>query len=116
VEWTPTSPTCRIRRPGAEIRAEIRVFVAAVAAHYGQRPILYTAPDIYHDAELWRVQGVDFWLRSVAAPVSARYPGRNWTFWQYSGTGSVQGIPGKVDLNVFAGTGQAWAAFAGGGR
>ncbi|MEI6097812.1 MAG: GH25 family lysozyme [Alphaproteobacteria bacterium] len=116
LEWTPTSPTCRIRRPPEVIRAEVQVFVNVVAGHYGRRPILYTAPDFYDDNELWRLSGVDFWLRSVAAPVSQRYPGRPWMFWQYSGTGLVQGIPGKVDLNVFGGSAQDWVAFAGGRR
>lgn len=111
MEWTPTSPTCRIRRPAAEIRAEAQVFLSAIARHYGRRPILYTAPDFYDDNQLWRLSGVDFWLRSVAAPVGQRYPGRPWRFWQYSGTGQVQGLPGKVDLNVFAGSAQDWAAF-----
>jgi len=92
------------------------VFVRALTAHYGRRPIIYTAPDFYDDNELWRVPGVDFWLRSVAAPVGERYPGQPWTFWQYSSTGLVQGIPGRVDLNVFAGNAQAWAGFASGRR
>ena len=112
MEWTPTSPTCRIRHPPQLIRAEAQVFLAAVARHYGQRPILYTTPDFYDDNEMWRLTGVDFWLRSVAAPVSQRYPGRLWTFWQYSGTGLVPGIAGKVDLDTFAGTAQAWASCA----
>jgi lysozyme len=108
MEWTPTSPTCRVRNAPEHVRAEARVFLAAISRHYGQRPILYTAPDFYDDNELWRLSGVDFWLRSVAAPVGQRYPGRAWTFWQYSGTGLVQGIPGKVDLNAFGGTRQDW--------
>ena len=116
MEWTPTSPTCRIRRAPEVIRAEARVFLNAVGQHYGKRPIVYTAPDFYDDNELWRLTGVDFWLRSVAVPVSQRYPGRVWTFWQYSGTGLVPGIAGKVDLNVFGGTAQDWANFAGGRR
>lgn len=111
MEWTPTSPTCRVRNAPEHIRAEAQVFLTAIARHYGKRPILYTAPDFYDDNELWRLQGVDFWLRSVAAPVGVRYPGRPWTFWQYSGTGLVPGFVGKVDLNAFYGSRQAWAAW-----
>ena len=114
LEWTPTSPTCRTRQPPEAIRAEARVFLNMVGAHYGKRPILYATPDFFHDNDLGRLQGVTFWLRSVAAPVGEMYPGQGWTFWQYSGTGQVQGIGGKVDLNAFAGSRGDWAALVGG--
>ena len=111
MEWTPTSPTCRIRPVPAVVRAEARVFLNAVRRHYGQQPILYVTPDFYDDNDMGRLSGVTFWLRSVAAPVRARYPGQAWTFWQYSGTGSVPGIAGDVDLNLFNGSAQHWAAW-----
>lgn len=111
MEWTPTSPTCRIRNSPEYIRSEAQIFIAALQSHYGQRPILYTAIDFFQDNELWRVQGADFWLRSVAAHPSDLYAGQKWTFWQYSGTGQVPGIAGKVDLNAFAGTARDWDAW-----
>ena len=111
LEWTPTSLTCRTRPAPEVVRAEARVFLDTVARHYGQRPILYSTPDFFHDNDLGRLRGVTFWLRSVAAPVASVYPGQDWTFWQYSGTGSVPGIAGRVDLNAFAGSAQAWAAW-----
>jgi len=113
MEWTPTSPTCRIRPPPATVRAEAQVFLNAVRRHYGQQPILYVTPDFYDDNDMGRLTGVTFWLRSVAAPVRDRYPGQDWTFWQYSGTGSVPGIAGDVDLNVFNGSAQQWAVWVG---
>ena len=111
VEWTPTSPTCRIRRDPAVIRAEMRIFLAALTRHYGQRPIVYATLDFFHDNDLGQIGGADFWLRSVAAPMDKAYPGQTWTFWQYSSTGRVPGIAGKVDLNAFAGSRAEWAAW-----
>jgi lysozyme len=108
MEWTPTSPTCTIRRDGETIRAEARVFIAAVTAHYGQRPILYTSVDFFEDNEMWRVAGAEFWLRSVAAHPRDVYDGQHWSFWQYTSTGKVPGIAGRVDINVFAGSQAAW--------
>jgi lysozyme len=108
MEWTPTSPTCRIRRDGAVIRAEAKVFLDAAARHYGQRPILYTTVDFFEDNEMWRLTGTEFWLRSTAAHPRDAYDGQTWTFWQYTGTGRVPGIAGKVDINVFAGSREAW--------
>jgi len=109
IEWTPTSPTCRIRRDAATIRSEAAIFVRALTQHYGQRPVLYTTLDFYHDNDLGRVGGADFWLRSVAAPMHEAYPGQLWSFWQYTSTGLVPGITGPVDLNAFAGSVQDWA-------
>ena len=111
MEWTPFSPTCRIRPPVDQVRAEAKVFLDALERHYGQRPIIYVTPDFFEDTELWRVGPYDFWLRSVAGHPQDVYAGRHWTFWQYSGTGLVPGIAGKTDLNVFAGSRADWSAW-----
>lgn len=109
LEWTPTSPTCRIRRDGAVIRAEAEVFLDILTRHYGRRPLIYTTVDFYEDTELWRLQGVEFWLRAVADHPHQVYGGRDWSFWQYTSTGVVPGVAGGVDINVFAGSKAAWA-------
>lgn len=111
MEWTPFSPTCTVRRPAAEIRADARRIIDMFAEHYGTRPILYTTVDFFRDNEMWRLPGVDFWLRSVTAHPDERYPGRDWTFWQYSGTASIPGIAGKVDANAFGGSAADWQAW-----
>ncbi len=108
MEWTPTSPTCTLRREAATIRAEAGVFIAAVTAHYGRRPILYTSVDFFEDNEMWRVAGAEFWLRSVAAHPRDVYDSQRWSFWQYTSTGQVPGIVGRVDINVFAGSRAGW--------
>ena len=109
MEWTPTSPTCTIRRNPDVIRADARRLIQLLTAHYGTRPILYTTVDFFEDNALGQLGGVDFWLRSVAAHPADRYAGQHWTFWQYSATGLVPGIKGRVDLNTFAGSRGAWA-------
>jgi len=111
MEWTPTSPTCTIRRDGATIRAEAKIFMDIVERHYGQRPLIYTTVDFFEDTELWRLGGVEFWLRSVAAHPKDVYDGQHWSFWQYTSTGGVPGIAGKVDINVFAGSKAAWSGW-----
>lgn len=111
LEWTPFSPTCTIRRSGAVIRSEARIFLQAIEAHYGKRPVIYTSVDFYRDTQLWRVGPYDFWLRSVAAHPDELYGGRPWTFWQYSATGAVPGVPGEVDLNAFNGSASQWQAW-----
>lgn len=114
MEWTPTSPTCTIRRDGAKIREEARIFLDIVERHYGQRPLIYSTVDFYKDTELWRLSGVEFWLRAVADHPGQVYAGSPWSFWQYTSTGVVPGIEGKVDINVFAGSKAAWADWVAG--
>jgi lysozyme len=108
VEWNHLSPTCRLRPPADEVQREMRIFLEALERHYGKRPIIYTTIDFYRDNRLHEFRGYDWWLRSVAAHPTARYPGERYLFWQYTGTGDVPGIRGKADINVFNGTVADW--------
>ena len=111
MEWNPFSPTCTRRPPAAQVQAEARTFIAMLERHYGKRPVIYTTPDFYEQTGIGAVDAT-FWLRAVADHPSAIYPGQSWSFWQYTGTGVVPGIPGGVDINAFRGSPAEWARFA----
>ncbi|OIQ30218.1 MAG: glycoside hydrolase [Alphaproteobacteria bacterium MedPE-SWcel] len=113
IEWNHASPTCKRRPSGAQARREAERFLRLIKAHYGRRPVLYTTVDFYRDTGIGQLKGVDFWLRSVAGHPEQVYPGAQWRFWQYTGTGSVPGVEGDVDLNVFAGTADSWLQWLG---
>ncbi|WP_425043170.1 GH25 family lysozyme [Primorskyibacter sp. S87] len=113
MEWTPYSRTCRIRPEGAKVRAEADKFLDMLEAHYGKRPILYTTVDFFRDTGIDRLRGTEFWLRSVAGHPRKTYPGAFWTFWQYTGTGLVPGVDGKVDINVFRSSPEVWLRWSG---
>ena len=104
LEWTHKSRTCPYRPDPATVRSEAGGFLQALQVHYRKRPVIYTTVDFYRDNELWRLDGYPFWLRSVAGHPSEVYPGQRWPFWQYTGTGVVDGIDGPTDLNVFSGS------------
>ena len=116
MEWTPRSPTCPKKRPADTVRADAHIFLNAISTHYGKRPVLYTTPDFYTENQLWKLSGVDFWLRSVAAHPSDSFPDQHWLLWQYSGTGLVPGIRGQTDLDVFAGGPADYALWLSGQR
>jgi lysozyme len=99
---------CKRRLSRAKVLEKMQVFMDKLERHYGQRPIIYTAPDFYADNLKGAFLDYPFWLRSVAAHPSKRYPGRKWVFWQYSGSGLSQGVSGRIDLNVFHGTEAQW--------
>lgn len=107
VEWNGES-SCKKRPSAAKVREKMQVFMDKLERHYGQRPIIYTAPDFYADNLKGAFLDYPFWLRSVAAHPSKRYPGRKWIFWQYSGSGLSHGVDEKIDLNVFHGSERDW--------
>ena len=52
----------------------------------------------YYDYDLGRLAGLDFWVGSPGQTPDFYYE-HSW--WQYSYTGSVPGIQGDVDLNLY---------------
>ncbi|MEP9399087.1 GH25 family lysozyme [Mesorhizobium sp. KR2-14] len=107
VEYNGES-SCKRRLSPETIREKMQVFMDKLERHYGQRPIIYTAPDFYRDNLQGAFPDYPFWLRAVAEHPSKVYPGRKWVFWQYSGSGLSQGVDGKIDLNVFHGSEDDW--------
>lgn len=81
-----------------KLRAEVQAWLNTVEAHYGKRPIIYSGHRFFNDY-LWAFTHYPQWL--------ARYgqlqPGKGWAFWQFTQTGKVSGIAGRVDINVFEG-------------
>lgn len=111
MEWNPFSPTCQRRPDGATVRAEMRLWMSIVQAHYGQRPIIYTTPRFYSENGLSVFKKHEFWLRTTAKSPREAYPGQPWRFWQYTATGTLPGTPGDIDINAFNGTADEWQAW-----
>lgn len=107
VEWNHDS-SCRQRVSRKRVLEKMQVFMDKLERYYGQRPIIYTAPDFYKDNLRGEFLDYPFWLRSVAQHPSKVYSGRKWLFWQYSGSGLSHGVEGKIDLNVFNGSEDQW--------
>ncbi len=112
--------------PPAQVAQAVGEWLALVEAGTGKKPLIYT--------------GKYFWQDNVASPDYAGYPlwhaqypnacqppaspppacgcaniADQWSemfMWQYSSSGSVPGIVGNVDLNVFNGTYAELVAFA----
>jgi lysozyme len=108
MEWNPQSPTCKLRPDAATVQSEMKTWLTMVERHYGKKPIIYTSIDFFEDNKLSTFRGYPYWLRSVAGHPDDRYDGHPFTFWQYTGTGKVPGVPGNADVNVFNGSHAAW--------
>ncbi len=81
--------------------------------HYGFRPIIYATHETYDLYLKDAADPYDIWIRNVIF-----YPylsdRRDWTFWQYSNRGKLDGYKGVetfIDLNVFYGTAEEFAAY-----
>jgi len=112
VEATPESKTCHRHLERDAAIADMKVMLTEMERHFGKRPVIYTSVDFY-EAILSDGAFSDYpmWVRSTKHHPSVRYGTRAWRFWQYQADGSVPGIEGHVDRNVFYGTPTQWQAF-----
>lgn len=108
IEWNHKSASCSIRPEKEEIQKQVKAFLSILESHYGKRPIIYTTVDFFEHANLQKVKGYSFWLRSVAGHPEEKYGSLPWMFWQYTGTGRVPGIEGNTDINAFHGSNAQW--------
>jgi len=94
---------CKITQSKEKIIEDLTKFLDIVEHHIGRKPLLYATMEFYS-----KYMKVDFdeyplWIRDVF--VKPDLPeNRNWTLWQYTGRGRVDGIKGPVDKNVFNGS------------
>ncbi len=93
--------------PPAQVAAKVKTWIDHVTAAIGKRPIIYTGFYFWRDqvgapdqtaSPLWHAQ-----YSSTACPTIPP-PWQDWAFWQYSSSGTVNGITGNVDMNRFNGT------------
>jgi GH25 family lysozyme M1 (1,4-beta-N-acetylmuramidase) len=99
----------------ATVRARMQVWLDAVEAGTGKRPIIYSA------AFMENVIGTGFseyplWVANYTSKCP-RLPNGwgDWVFWQSSESGKVAGVQGNVDIDHFNGTRAQLLAFASGG-
>jgi uncharacterized protein (TIGR03382 family) len=95
--------------------ARIHQWVDRVTAGTGRQPIVYTgryywdpyvASSDFRGLPLWHAQ-----YTSASCPnINDRW--RDWAFWQYTSSGSIAGIGGRIDRDVFNGSLADLRAFA----
>lgn len=90
------------RTPAPKVREEIKEWLDIIEGHYGVRPIIYTYIDFYEKNLAGHFDDYPLWIAHYLQPSQPRIA-RDWTFWQHSESGRVNGISSKVDFNVFNG-------------
>jgi len=90
------------RQPPALLRKRISDWLLAAEAYYGVKPIIYTGADFYRQYLQGYFDTYPLWVAHYLQPHRPRIS-RNWSFWQHSEEGKVNGIQANVDFNVFNG-------------
>ena len=86
----------------ARLKVGLQNWLNAVEKHYGVKPIIYSGESYYNDFLKEEFSEYPFWI----ANYSAFYTGidANWSIWQVSESGKVNGIKDRVDVNIYNGT------------
>lgn len=108
LEWNTVSKTCPKKISRAKALEKIKAMLVAMEIHTGKKPIIYTDPLFHREVLEGEFTEYHFWLRSVAAEPQEKFADRRWAFWQFTTTGTVPGIAGKVDRNVYGGNDADW--------
>lgn len=69
--------------------------------HYTQKPIIYTNIETYNKYIKGNFDDYPLWICKLCNEPSSTI---KWNIWQYSHKGSVAGVKGNVDMNIFNGS------------
>ncbi|MFR9750414.1 glycoside hydrolase family 25 protein [Nocardia sp. 004] len=93
-----------------------RRYLSTVQALTGRVPIIYTYPSFWRTAmaDTTEFANHPLWIADYRGNPQPEVPGgwRTWTFWQTTDSGSIPGIAGPVDLNVYSGAQGDLASYA----
>jgi lysozyme len=90
-----------------QLRKELMEWLDAVELYYGVKPIIYTNAEFYKKYLQGHFDQYPLWVAHYLQPHQPRIS-RDWSFWQHSEQGRVNGIVSKVDFNVFNGDSAAF--------
>ena len=85
----------------ANLKIGLKRWLKVVEAHYGVKPIIYTGERFYNDFlkdefsdYLFWIANYNFYREEIVS---------DWLFWQFTEKGSIPGIKGNVDVNIYNG-------------
>jgi GH25 family lysozyme M1 (1,4-beta-N-acetylmuramidase) len=95
----------------APLRAWVKAFLQRVYDRTGVRAAIYTSPSFWVNkmantgwfaANGYQVLWIAHWTDATSPTLPAsNWGGLGWTFWQYTSSGTVPGIEGRVDLDRY---------------
>ncbi|HEY6331002.1 MAG TPA: GH25 family lysozyme [Blastocatellia bacterium] len=96
------------------VASAVQTWLNVVAQSIGKNPIIYVSPSFANEYLGGKFGAYPLWVAEygVQSPKSSN-GWSEWTFWQYSKSGSVSGVTGPVDQDWFNGSADDLAAFVG---
>lgn len=105
-----TDPYTGFALTPTQLQTWVRDWLYEVYAKTGLRATLYVSPSFWSTRmgnTTWFAQNgfrtlwiANWWVTSPAMPAS-NWGGYSWTFWQWTSSGTVPGIGGRVDMDRF---------------
>lgn len=86
----------------AQLKVGIRNWLELVEKHYGVQPIIYSGERFYKDFLKDDFSEYTFWIANYNFFVENLKS--DWQFWQFTEMGTITGISGFVDVNIFNGS------------
>ncbi len=87
-----------------DLVADFHRYLQLMESHYGAKPIIYTDPSFWNEHMDDSFGDYPLWVAEYGVDSPSLPRGWNdWVLWQHSESGSVPGIDGAVDLDVFNG-------------
>lgn len=88
----------------AIMRQEAAIWLQVVEKHLGVRPIIYSNQHFYERYLAGYFDQYPLWVARYSEEQPCLDSGKEWSIWQYSNKGCLDGIPAHVDVNLFPGT------------
>ncbi len=90
-----------------QLQERVSDWLVTIEKKYKVKPIIYTNADFYKTFLSGRFDEYPLWVAHYLVKDKPRID-RDWSFWQHSETGRVNGIRSFVDFNVFSGDSTAF--------
>ncbi|WP_242917636.1 glycoside hydrolase family 25 protein [Pontibacter liquoris] len=96
----------RGRKPEAQFRKDLQVWLREVEEAYNTKPIIYTNYTFYKDYLAGHFDDYHLWIAHYKVPKLRieKTSDLKLAFWQHTDGGAIEGIEGDVDCNVFYGS------------
>jgi len=94
---------CKEENRRQDLVNEISSYLSIIEDHYSRKAIIYTTNEFYRNYLQNEFPDNPIWIRDILSTPDLP-DDRNWTFWQYTNRGRIEGINTVVDLNAFNGS------------
>lgn len=84
----------------SEFHKNFQEFLDMVENHFGSKPVIYTVNSFYNHHLSGKYEKYHFLIGRYGENPPNMRDNSNWTIWQFSETGKVDGIPEYVDIDV----------------